>query len=369
MDFPHLIDTIQGMNAQLQAGAKAAVNRGLTVRNWCIGAYLVEFEQNGEDRAKYGEKLIPEVAKALNIKGLSSSVLWRSISFYNAYPQILATLSREFKETLNIADIGTLQTLSGESENPIHPTASDELPKPLGVPVEQLISELSFSHFVELLKVEDKQARLFYEIEAIKGRWSVRVLKRQIGSLLYERTGLSTNKEALLETIETPAPQDVIRDPYVFEFLGLKAQDVMKEEDLETVLLEHLQGFLLELGHGFCFEERQKKILIGSEHYFVDLVFYHRILKCHVLVELKVEPFSHENAGQLNTYLNWFNEHQREDGDNPPIGILLCTDHNKALAHYALGGMNENLFVSQYRLKLPSRKELETFIDQELRAL
>ena len=158
-----------------------------------------------------------------------------------------------------------------------------------------------------------------------------------------------------------------IRDPYIFEFLGLKPAEVMSESHLEAQLTEKLQAFLLELGHGFCFEARQKRILIGDEHFFVDLVFYHRILKCHVLVELKLEKFSHENLGQLNTYVNWYRRHMMTEGDNPPVGILLCTDKNHALVEYALAGMDNQLFVSKYLLELPQKEEMQLFIDEQLR--
>ena len=180
---------------------------------------------------------------------------------------------------------------------------------------------------------------------------------------------ISKNKEKLLALTNNQAidltPGDIIRDPYIFEFLGLRPQETVEESDLESALLDHLQSFLLELGRGFCFEQRQRKILIGDEHYFVDLVFYHRILKCHVLIDLKVEAFSHANAGQLNTYLNWFKEHEMQPSDQPPVGLLLCTDRKSPLVKYALGGMDENLFVSQYQIQLPSTEEIETFLQNQ----
>ena len=158
-----------------------------------------------------------------------------------------------------------------------------------------------------------------------------------------------------------------IRDPYVFEFLGLRSKEVMSESHLEDQLIDKLEAFLLELGHGFCFEARQKRILIGDEHFFVDLVFYHRILKCHVLVDLKLEKFSHENIGQLNTYVSWYRENMMIEGDNPPVGILLCTDKNHTLVEYALAGMDNNLFVSKYLLELPKKEEMQRFIEEQVR--
>lgn len=200
----------------------------------------------------------------------------------------------------------------------------------------------------------------------------MRELKRQINSLYYERSGLSTDKKKLSELAQQNAeqakPNLAIRDPYIFEFLGLKPEEVMSESHLESQLLKRLEAFLLELGHGFCFEARQKRILVGDEHFFVDLVFYHRILKCHVLVEMKLDGFSHENIGQLNTYVSWYRENMMTEGDNPPVGILLCTHKNQALAEYALAGMDNNLFVSRYLLKLPGKDEMQAFIEEQIRS-
>lgn len=235
-----------------------------------------------------------------------------------------------------------------------------------------MISRLSFTHLAELINLEDETRRAFYEVECIRGNWSVRELKRQINSLYYERSGLSTDKKKLSELAQQNAeqakPNLAIRDPYIFEFLGLKPEEVMSESHLESQLLKRLEAFLLELGHGFCFEARQKRILVGDEHFFVDLVFYHRILKCHVLVEMKLDGFSHENIGQLNTYVSWYRENMMTEGDNPPVGILLCTHKNQALAEYALAGMDNNLFVSRYLLKLPGKDEMQAFIEEQIRS-
>jgi predicted nuclease of restriction endonuclease-like (RecB) superfamily len=234
-----------------------------------------------------------------------------------------------------------------------------------------LISRLSFTHLVELIALDDATKRAFYEVECIRGNWSVRELKRQIASLYYERSGLSRNKHKLSELAQQSAEKDepklVIRDPYVFEFLGLRPKDVMSESHLEDQLINKLEAFLLELGHGFCFEARQKRILIGDENFFVDLVFYHRILKCHILVDLKLEKFSHQNISQLNTYVSWYRKNMMIEGDNPPVGILLCTDKNHTLVEYALAGMDNNLFVSKYLLELPKKEEMQRFIEELVR--
>jgi predicted nuclease of restriction endonuclease-like (RecB) superfamily len=202
--------------------------------------------------------------------------------------------------------------------------------------------------------------------------WSVRELKRQIDTLYYERSGLSKDKAKLSRLAnakaEKASPADAIRDPYVFEFLGYKPQEVLPESGLEASLLEKLKDFLLELGRGFCFEARQKRIVIGGEHFFVDLVLYHRLLKCHILIELKVGGFSHEHLGQLNTYLNWYRAHEMAPDDNAPIGILLCTRKNQALVEYACAGMDNRLFVSKYQLALPKKEELSRFLKTQIAA-
>jgi predicted nuclease of restriction endonuclease-like (RecB) superfamily len=232
----------------------------------------------------------------------------------------------------------------------------------------ELIFRLSFTHLSELIQLPDDTQRRFYEIECIRGNWSVRELRRQIDSLYYQRSGLSKNKVKLSAQThakaETLQPAQFIRDPYIFEFLGLRSRDVMGESDLEDALLDRLQDFLLEMGHGFCFEARQKRILIGDEHLFVDLVFYHRVLKCHVLVELKTTAFTHEHLGQLNTYVAYYKKHEMTPGDQAPVGILLCTRKNEALVEFALGDLPNKLFVSRYAVEMPKKKEMEAFLKQ-----
>ena len=234
-----------------------------------------------------------------------------------------------------------------------------------------LIAQLSFTHFAELIEIDDPLQRVFYEHECIRGNWSVRELKRQIATLYYERCGLSKNKEKLsvltAKKAEVNKPEFSLRDPYVFEFLGFKSREAMGESGLENALLDRLQDFLLELGYGFCFEGRQKRIVIGGEYCFVDLVFYHRVLKCHVLIELKVDAFRHEYVGQLNTYVNWYRKHAMTPGDNPPVGILLCTRKNHALVEYALAGMDNKLFVKKYQLELPKKEEIRKFLEAQMK--
>jgi len=305
-NFNQLIDTLARIHRQLQASALGAVNQALTIRNWLIGYYIVEFEQGGEDRAEYGSRLLTKIAHNLKIKGLSAPELSRCRQFYLAYPQILGTLTQKFKDQLSDTIFGTLSQKLVESTNRIVVgSASPQSLKGIFVPGEKIIQRLSFSHLVELIKINDPLKRTFYEIECIKCTWSVRELKRQVSSQYFERSGLSTKPEKLAAMIQknrTPrAPADVIKNVYAFEFLGLNTKELFEESDLETALLDHLQQFIIELGNGFCFEARQKRLLIGDHYYFLDLLFYHRILKCHVILELKLGAFEHGDIGQLNS--------------------------------------------------------------------
>ena len=372
MKFESLVSTIEQTHSHFQEQAVKAVNISLTIRNYLIGFYIVEFEQNGEDRAAYGSKLLDSLATKLSIKGLVSAEISRCRQFYFCYPQILGALTQEFK---NLVPQHILGTLSQDSNMGVEPSimvssTPQSTKSNLYVPGEKLLSKLSFSHLVELIKIQDHLKRTFYEIECIKGTWSVRELKRQINSLYFERSGMSAKPELLSEITqqktETADPTDIVKSVYAFEILGLKTKDALEESDLETALLDHLQDFMMEMGHGFCLDARQKKILIGDEYFFIDLVFYHRILKCHVLVELKVEDFKHHQIGQLNTYVNYYKATEMQTDDNPTVGILLVTNKNNALVEFATAGIDNHLFVSKYLLELPKKEQLEAFINNEL---
>jgi predicted nuclease of restriction endonuclease-like (RecB) superfamily len=295
--------------------------------------------------------------------------LRRFRQFYLCYPQIRETLS-PILATLPLTSKISLPEIWETVSPKLQPNDSKDLSVLSG---RLLIERLSFSHFMELMQLDPSLKRLFYEVEAIRGNWSVRELKRQIATQYFERSGLSLDKEALAKLAHQGAEKQeavhIIRDPYVFEFLGLKQQEVMTERKLEDALLDKLQAFLLELGHGFCFEARQKKILIGGERCLVDLVFYHRILKCHVLIELKNDAFRHENLGQLNSYLSYYKTYQMSEGDQPPIGILLCTQKNHEMVKFALADMKNSLFVSRYQLQLPPQEEIEAFLQQAIAEL
>jgi predicted nuclease of restriction endonuclease-like (RecB) superfamily len=258
----------------------------------------------------------------------------------------------------------------GNDDSTIGQTVSAQLEL---IPSEKLIRRLSFTHFTLLLPIDDPIKRQFYELECIKGTWSVRELNRQIKTLYYERSGLSKLPEKLSTEVQLKAEKETmfsaIKSPFTFEFLGLKSKDVVYESDVEQAIIEHLQDFILELGHGFCFEARQKRILIGSKYYFCDLVFYHRILKCHVLIDLKVDEFSHEHFGQLKTYVNYYKKEMMRADDNPPVGILLVTDKDNALVEFATADSDKDIFISKYLLELPSKEKLINFIKAEISKL
>jgi predicted nuclease of restriction endonuclease-like (RecB) superfamily len=363
MTFQDLVLSIKGVHEQCLVQATKAVNISLTLRNWMIGYQILEYEQGGLDRANYGSRVIEKLASTLH-KEIDQCYTGRYLrlcrQLYEVYPQIGKSVISKSDTPQNWKSLISESSVKKLSLQPGYTF----------VPTEKLIQQLSFTHFIELFKCEDPLKRAFYEHECIRGNWSVRELKRQIVTLCFERSGLSKNKKKLAALVaqkaQTDNPEFTIRDPYVFEFLGLKPQEVMGESRLEDALLDRLQEFLLELGHGFCFEARQKRILLDDEHAFVDLVFYHRILKCHVLIELKADEFKHEHVGQLNTYVNWYRKNAMSPGDNPPVGILLCTSKNHAKIEYALAGMNNKLFVKKYQLELPKKEEIQKFLEAQM---
>jgi len=357
-DFTSLISNIYQTHEQLNIHAVKSVNICLTLRNFLFGYYIVEYEQKGDDRAKYGEKLLENIAKELQAKGLiniSAAELSRFRQFYSTYPQILGTLSQKSLQ-LPKQILGTLskelQTTEFVSIEPI-----------------KLLSNIPFSHIAELIKIDDPLKRLFYEIETIKGTWSVRELRRQINTLFYERTGLSKKPKQLIASVQKASEKintaDIVKSPFTFEFLGIKSKDVIYETDLEQAIMDNMQDFLLEMGNGFCFEARQKKILIDGDYFFIDMVFYHRILQCHVLIEIKVDEFKHEHIGQLNVYLEHYKRNVMTKNDNPPVGILLVTNKNNTLVEYARGTMDNTLFVQKYLLELPNKEDLIRIIREE----
>lgn len=394
--FESLIHQIQSVQSALQSSAAHAVNTGLTIRNWLIGYYIVEFEQKGNDRAQYGERLLINLEKRINTKGLTSRRFREFRQFYIAYTQLGSEIINHLpedtiKQIPNIdVDLSIWRFSTAESEDTkLHSISAESFGSMLqipstnlenekwripsakfkGVPPSQLINRMPYSNMLLISKFDNPVKRAFYEMESIKGNWSVSELERQINSLYFERSGLSQNKAALSDLANKKAvklkPSDIINSPIALEFLGLNNRALVTENDLEQAILDHLQLFLLEMGHGICFEARQKRILIDDDYFFVDLIFYHRILKCHILVELKMDKFKHEHASQLNMYLNYFRHEVMTHDDNPPIGLLLCTDKGNTQVKYATGGMDQQIFVKKYLVELPSEKELKEYITKE----
>jgi len=376
--YPQLVTAISAINTQMVTRVATVANQALVMRNWMVGAYIVEFEQNGADRAKYGERLLERLAEDLKgkgIKGMGLRTLRDCRTFYAAYPQIRQPAVAEFEISLTATSIRQPLVAEWEMWNELAPPnrtvsirgpVDTELPTPLDV---SQLARISWAHFLELIRIDDPWKRAFYENELIQGHWSKRQLQRQIESLLYERTGLSTNKKAVIERARKQEPQesiaDVLRDPYILEFTGLVDRPEYSEKEMESALLDHVQRFLLELGRGFCFEARQFRMTEGRKHHRVDLVFYHRLLRCHVLIDLKIRGFQPADAGQMNFYVNWFKANMMSPGDNPPVGILLCSDKDGTEVEFATAGMDQKLFISRYLEVLPSVKQLKALLERD----
>jgi predicted nuclease of restriction endonuclease-like (RecB) superfamily len=331
-NYNNLLDKIANIFSEARGKVVREINRAQVLAYWEIGREIIEFEQKGKTRAEYGKELIDRLSKDLTEKigrGFSSTNLKMMRLFYQNFP--------------------IRQTLSDESQKP--QTLSSKF-EPM----------LSWSHYCELLKVEETLARSFYEQEAIQNNWSVRELKRQINSMLFERLSLSKDTKAVMKMAKkgqiVEKPEDAIKDSYILEFLNLKEETSYTESQLEQAIIDKLQYFLLELGKGFSFVARQKRITIINRHYYIDLVFYNRLLKCFVLIDLKTGELDHADIGQMNFYLNYFKENEKQEDENDPIGLILCAKKDDIFAKYVLGGLNNKVFSSKYKLALPSEKEL-----------
>ena len=360
MNFDQLIENIELTHDFFQARASKQVDESFTLRNWLIGFYIIEFELNGQDRAEYGAKIILSIAKRVkHIRWLSDRSLYSFKAFYQIYPQISQTLSAKLKDS-------NLQLISSIIQTPL--AQSNEIES---YPPEILLSQLSFSHFVELIQLDSEIKRRFYEVQVIQSSWSVRALERAINTLLFERTGLSTDKRGVIKSHKDKTPEtakDLLRSPVLLEFLGLQERKKISENRLETAIIDHLQDFLIEMGKGFCFEARQRRITFDNEHYYIDLVFYHRILRCNILIDLKAGKFSHADAGQMNFYLNYYKDNEMTEHDNPPIGLILCANKNDTFVEYTLGGMDNDIFVSKYLIELPKIEDLKRLIETDMYA-
>lgn len=349
---------ITDLASLIEQGRKTAVqyvNTALAVTYWLMGRRIVEFEQKGKQRAKYGEATSRRISEDLTKKfgkGFSLPQLKNIRKFYLTYTEKSYTASSQLKQKTKS------QTLSSQSVVIIPNTLSAQFP-------------LSWSHYCLLMRLDESFKREFYEVECIRGNWSVRQLDRQIQSMLYERTALSKRKLSVIakahEKSITLGPEDEIKDPYILEFLGLK--DEYSESQLEEALIKHLEHFLLELGIGFTFVARQKRITIEGNHYRLDLLFYHRALRCLVAIDLKIGEFTHADAGQINLYLNYLKDKEKFPEENNPIGIILCSDKKKTVVEYSLGGMSNKIFASKYRLQLPDPEILKAEIEHERQRL
>lgn len=323
-DYSQLLESIGSALQEARRRAVKAINIELLRANWEIGRFIVEYEQHGNDKAVYGSFLLENLSKDLKQrfgKGFSKSNVYLMRQFFIKFP--------------------IFQTLSGK---------------------------LSWSHYAELLGVTDDNSRDFYLKQCENESWSVRELKRQINSSLFQRLALSKDKAGIIELskqgIKLVEPRDLVKDPYVLEFLNINEELRMTESSLEQKIIDNLQVFLLELGKGFSFVGRQYRITIGSEHFYVDLVFYHRILKCFVLIDLKTRHVKHHDIGQMNLYLNFFKKEENTENDNAPIGIVLGADKDDILVEYAIGGISNHIFISKYQLYLPDKRELENKVKE-----
>lgn len=368
--YNNLIERIAEILKSARSKVVREINKAQVLAYWEIGREIIEFEQKGKMRAEYGKGLLIKLSADLSAKfggGFSVDNLQLMRRFYLTYPdkfQIYETVSRKSQksETLSAKSL-IRQTLSDEStEKQKSETLSAKSQKQETLPT-KFEPMLSWSHYCELLKVEEPLARSFYEQEAIQNNWSVRELKRQINSMLFERIALSKDTKAVMQMAKKgqiiEKPEDAIKDPYILEFLNLKEETSYTESQLEQALIDKLQYFLLELGKGFTFVARQKRITITNRHYYIDLVFYNRLLKCFVLIDLKTGELNHADIGQMNFYLNYFKENEKAEDENDPIGLILCAKKDDIFAKYVLGGLGNKVFASKYKLTLPSEKELQ----------
>jgi len=373
-----LYERIRQILESARSSVARAVNTTQVVANWLIGREIVEEEQKGKRRAEYAEELLLDLSARLTAeygRGYSVDNLEFFRRFFLEYNSLFGSeksdAPRRISTTTGISD-----AVRRKSMESITVLSSQKQHAPRGESWQpgQLHLNLSWTHYRTLLRVEKTGARAFYEIEAIRNNWSARELERQINSLLFERLALSKNKKGLMrlatkgQVIQRPG--DVFKDPVVMEFLGLPASPKLVESHLEEALINNLQAFLLELGKGFAFMSRQERITLDGDHFYIDLVFYHTILKCFVLIDLKVGKLTHQDLGQLQLYVNYYDRERRTKGDNPALGLILCTDKNDAVVRYTLGpDQQKKIFASRYKLYLPTEAELQAELRRELRLL
>ncbi len=378
--YDGLLGGIAQLLDQSRRAAARTINGILTATYWEIGRRIVEFEQGGRPRAEYGEGVLNRLAADLTARfgrGFSERNLLKMRTFH-LDREISPTLSAEFTARARVSELGGDSTpiRSGKSvQKPPTPSAVSEIRPTMSAefgPALIAAFPLSWSQYVRLMSVPSPAARAFYEAEAIRGGWSVRQLDRQISTQFFERTTHSKQPTGMLARAHIPKPEDVIsaqdevRSPYILEFLDLR--DEYSESELEASLIRHLESFLLELGAGFTFVARQKRIRVGDEWYRIDLLLFHRRLKCLVVIDLKIGKFTHADAGQMNLYLNYVREHLSEPNENEPVGLILCSEKNDAVVHYAMGGIQAKVFASRYLTVLPDADTLRREIQETKRA-
>jgi predicted nuclease of restriction endonuclease-like (RecB) superfamily len=364
-----------------------SVNTTQVVANWLVGREIVEEEQHGAKRAGYGDRLIRDLAKRLGREfggGYGLSQLKDFRAFFLTYDQLLEDPKSHAARGLSEGGakshaVRGLLPAGPKSTAPHSESSGLEIPNALRSESGEwkpgrLSPNLSWTHYRTLMRVDRPDARAFYEIEAVKESWSARELERQIASLLFERLTKSRDEAGVMRLAtkghEITSPADIFKDPVVIEFLGLPESHRLAESDLEQALLDQLQSFLLELGKGFAFVARQQRLTLEGDHFYIDLVFYHVVLKCYVVLDLKVGKLTHGDLGQLQLYVNYYDREKRTAGDNPTLGLILCTDKNDAVVKYTLGADQEKtIFASRYRLHLPSEAELKAEVRRELKQL
>lgn len=368
---PTLYGRVREILDAARTGIARTVNTTQVMANWLIGREIVEEEQRGRRRAGYGTALLGELAERLRTEfgrgyGVDNLELFRR--FYLDYPELLGVVSAA-AEPGAISDAPRRKSgvLAAALLNPAAVRADAWQPG-------RLNPNLSWTHYRRLLRVDRADARAFYELEAARNAWSARELERQVASLLFDRLAKSRDKPGLLRLAtkghEVCQPIDALKDPLVLEFLNLPESPRLVETDLEQALIDNLQHFLLELGKGFAFVARQQRVTLDGDHFYIDLVFYHAVLKCWVLVDLKVGKLTHSDLGQIQFYVNYFDRERRTEGDNPTVGLILCPDKNDAVVKYTLGEQQErNIFATRYQLHLPTVKQLEQELRRELRQL
>lgn len=370
-----LYERIRIILESARASVARTVNTSQVAANWLIGQEIVEEEQRGAKRADYGRKLLAELSVQMHKdfgRGYSVDNLEWFRAFYLNYPNLLSTPESDHYPQLSpqtkISD--ALRRKSPAAMNLRTVTAPNDLPWSPGI----LSPNLSWTHYRALVRINDPSTRSFYEIESIKNQWTARELERQINSLLYERLAKSKDKAGLMKLAtkgqEITTPADIFKDPVVIEFLGFPESHRLVESNLETALINNLQSFLLELGKGFAFLSRQQRISLDGDHFYIDLVFYHTVLKCHVLIDLKVGKLTHADLGQMQLYVNYFDHERRTEGDGPTLGLILCTDKNDAVVKYLLGqDQSKKIFASRYKLHLPTEAELASELKREVKEL